>query len=190
LCCRASEYLAPVSPEKIMLVGDVMPMAGRRYTDWSDPAVDGIMARFRSSKTDQYNEGALRYVGKTTNSRCVVKALIEWYALDSAHFEEHDDRPMFRYPNGKVMTREEMQHDLREAAVDCEIDEQRFGTHSWRVSGATWLYQAGYDIETIKRHGRWTSGVVHVYLWEGTGQQGLAAKMSAVDFVIHAQLPR
>ena len=88
------------------------------------------------------------------------------------------------------MNREEMQNDLREAAAACGIDEQRFGTHSWRVSGATWMYQAGYDIEIIKRHGRWTSNVVHVYLWEGSGHSGLAAKMAAVDFVVHAQMPK
>ena len=190
LCCRSSEYLAPVDADKIMLVGDVSPMAGRRYTTWDDPAVDGIMAKFRSSKTDQYNEGALRYVGMTGNSRCVVKALLEWFKLDPDHFLTEVDRPLFRFPGGRVMTREEMQNDLREAAVAVGIDEQRFGTHSWRVSGATWMYQAGYDIEVIKRHGRWTSNVVHVYLWEGSGHSGLAAKMAAVDFIIHAQMPK
>lgn len=190
LCCRASEYLAPVDPDKIVLVSNVLPMAGRRYTDWGDPAIDGIMVKFRSSKTDQYNEGALRYVGLTGSKRCVVRALVEWFRLDPKHFLEHQDRPLFRYPDGKVMRREEMQHDLRDAAVECGIDEQRFGTHSWRVSGATWMYQAGYDIEMIKRHGRWSSNVVHVYLWEGSGHSGLAARMAAVDFVIHAQLPQ
>ena len=60
------------------------------------------------------------------------------------------------------------------------------GTHSLRIAGATWMYQAGVDIEIIKRHGRWTSGVVHVYLWEGSGHAGLAAKMAVVDFALHA----
>ena len=189
LCCRASEYLAPVDADKIVMVSNVQPMAGRRYTDWGDPAVDGFMAKFRGSKTDQYNEGSLRYVGKTRNARCAVKAFVEWQRMDPEHFERAD-RPMFCMSNGRVFTREEMQHDLRDAAVRCEIDEQRFGTHSWRVSGATWMYQAGYDIETIKRHGRWTSNVVHVYLWEGSGHSGLAAKMADVDFVVHAQMPK
>ena len=76
--------------------------------------------------------------------------------------------------------------DLRDAAVALKIEEQRIGTHSLRIAGATWMYQAGVDIEIIKRHGRWTSGVVHVYLWEGSGHAGLAAKMAVVDFALHA----
>ena len=58
---------------------------------------------------------------------------------------------------------------MRSAAVACGVDESRIGTHSLRVTCATWLYQAGYDLEYIKRHGRWVSNVVHVYLWEGSG---------------------
>ena len=53
LCCHASEYLAPVDADKIFMVSNAQPMAGRRYTDWGDPAVDGFMAKFRGSKTDQ-----------------------------------------------------------------------------------------------------------------------------------------
>ena len=64
------------------------------------------------------------------------------------------------------------------------------GGQIFGIIQAWWMYQAGYDIEVIKRHGRWTSNVVHVYLWEGTGHSGLAAKMAAVDFIIHAQMPK
>eukprot|EP00974_Lingulodinium_polyedra_P076838 7438187-Lingulodinium_polyedra.AAC.1 len=52
------------------------------------------------------------------------------------------------------------------------------GTHSLRIGGATALYKAGLDIETIKRQGRWMSSAVHGYLWEThEKQQGLAARM-------------
>ena len=35
---------------------------------------------------------------------------------------------------------------------------------------------------------RWKSNVVHVYLWEGTGQaSSIAERMASVDFVLHAQ---
>ena len=171
-----------------MLVESVTPMVGRRYTTWSDPNFDGIMVKFRGSKTDQYNEGELRYVGITKNSRCVIKALRQWYRLDPDHFERNPENPLFRLPSGRVLTREEMQADMRDAAVHFKIEAQRIGTHSWRVSGATWLSQAGYDIEFIKRHGRWTSNVVHVYLWEGSGHHGMCAKMAEVDFVAHAHM--
>ena len=184
-CARCSEYLAPVDEDKVLLVKDVMPMRGKKYTTWSDPGVDGVMVRFRGSKTDRYNEGSLRYVGKTPNARCFVKAMVEWYGADPQHFDD-SATPLFTLLSGKVMRREQMQDDLRSAAADLGINEQRMGTHSLRIAGATWMYQSGVDIEVIKRHGRWTSGVVHVYLWEGTGHSGLSSKMAQVDFTLHA----
>ena len=66
-------------------------------------------------------------------------------------------------PDGRVFGRVEMQTDLRLAAIALKLPSENIGTHSLRVSCATWLYQAGYDLEYIKRHGRWASNVVHVY---------------------------
>ena len=153
------------------------------YCDWGDPQIDGVMVRFRGSKTDRYNEGCLRYIGATGCDRCLVRALQDWYDIEPEHFED-SARPMFTV-HGRVLRREDMQHDLREAASALGIDEQRMGTHSLRVGGATWLYQAGYDIEVIKRHGRWTSNVVHVYLWEGSGHSDLCQRMANVKFALH-----
>ena len=45
-----------------------------------------------------------------------------------------------------------------------------------------------YELEYIKRHGRWVSNVVHVYLWEGSGFNDMAKKMSEAKFVLHANL--
>ena len=188
LCARCSEYLAPIDDDKILLVRDVMPMKGKQYCDWGDEGIDGFMIRFRGSKTDKYNEGCLRYVGITDNSRCFVKAVLEWYKLDPEHFDEVA-QPMFRLPSGKTFTREAMQQDLRDAATALKIDAQRYGTHSLRIAGATWMYQVGKDIEVIKRHGRWTSNVVHVYLWEGSGHASLAKDMANVDFALHVHMP-
>ena len=188
LCARCSEYLAPIDDDKILLVRDVMPMKGKQYCDWGDEDIDGCMVRFRGSKTDRYNEGCLRYVGITDNGRCFVKAVLEWYRLDPEHFDEMA-QPMFRLPSGKTFTREAMQQDLRDAATALGIDAQRYGTHSLRIAGATWLYQVGTDIEVIKRHGRWTSNVVHVYLWEGSGHASLAKNMANVDFALHVHIP-
>ena len=184
-CARCSEYLAPVDEDKILLVRDLMPMCGKKYVDWSHEGIDGFMVRFRGSKTDKYNEGSLRYVGLSGNHRCFVLSMLAWYSLEPEHFDD-SARPLFTLVSGKVFRREQMQEDLRDAAAALKIDAQRMGTHSLRIAGATWMYQAGVDIELIKRHGRWTSGVVHVYLWEGSGHAGLAAKMANVDFALHA----
>jgi integrase len=189
LACRSSEYLGPDPHwDKIMLTTDVRPLMGQAYCDWSD-AFDGIMARFRGSKTDQYNEGCMRYVGKTGNSRCLIAELHGWVELEPNHFDVTEECvPFFKMPSGKVSTRTELQGDLRAAAVACGVDESRIGTHSLRVTCATWLYQAGYDLEYIKRHGRWVSNVVHVYLWEGSGFHDMSKRMSEVKFTLHAMM--
>ena len=61
-------------------------MKGAEYTKWGDPLVDGIMLHIRGSKTDQYNLGCLRYVGKTSTTRCAVKAMLRWHAAEPEHF--------------------------------------------------------------------------------------------------------
>ena len=92
---------------------------------------------------------------------------------------------MFTMPDGRVFGRVEMQTDLRLAAIELKLPSENIGTHSLRVSCATWLYQAGYDLEYIKRHGRWASNVVHVYLWEGSGFHSMCKRMSECNFVLH-----
>ena len=68
------------------------------------------------------------------------------------------------------------------------LDPQHVGTHSLRVTCACWLYHSGHDVGYIKRHGRWTSDVVHVYLREGESHKGVAAKMAAADGKFHVHL--
>ena len=85
---------------------------------------------------------------------------------------------MFTMPDGRVLGRVEMQNDLRRAALLAGLSDVNTSTHSLRVSCATWLYQAGYDLEYTKHHGRWASNVVHVYLLEGSGFHTMCKKMS------------
>ena len=76
------------------------------YCSWTDD-FDGFMVTFRGSKTDQYNEGCKRYVGRTGNSRCAVEAFREWVRLQPGHFAdwETSERSIFTMPNGKVLGR-------------------------------------------------------------------------------------
>jgi len=188
LGCRCSEYLGPeIHWDKIILVSCVRPMREGQYCSWSDD-FDGFMVTFRGSKTDQYNEGCKRFIGRTGNRRCAVAAFHEWYDLSPGHFEDLSERPMFVLPNGKVLSRAEVQSDFRLAARAFGLPDERIGTHSCRVACATWLYQADYSIEYIKRHGRWNTNVAHVYLWEGTGHHDLVKRMSEVKFKLHAHM--
>ena len=95
---------------------------------------------------------------------------------------------MFTLPPGHVLGRNEMQNDFRLAAKALDLPTEKIGTHSCRVSCATWLYQAGYGIEFIKRHARWLGNSVHVYLWEGSGLHGMIKDMSEVKFKLHLHI--
>jgi len=53
----------------------------------------------------------------------------------------------------------------------------RLTAHSRRIGGASALYNATGEIETVKRYGRGTSGAFHRYLWDSAEQaKGVAAK--------------
>ena len=81
LGCRCSEYLGPdIHWEKIILVPCVRPMKGGACCNWEDD-FDGAMVTFRGSKTDQFNLGCKRYVGKAGNSKCAIAAFHEWVEL-------------------------------------------------------------------------------------------------------------
>ena len=97
---------------------------------------------------------------------------------------------MFTMPNGKVLGRVEFQNDFRAAAQALDLPVERTGTHSCRVACATWLYQAGYSIDYTKRHPRWLTNSVHVYLWEweGSGLHDMVKNMSEVKFQLHVHM--
>ena len=81
-----------------------------------------------------------------------------------------------------MLKRSRIQELLGMAASACGVDPERMGSHSLRIGGATALYKAGVDVETIKRIGRWSSSAVHSYLWDThERQRGMAERMVQPD---------
>ena len=88
-----------------------------------------------------------------------------------------------------MLTREELQRPLAAAAKAVGLPAERFTAHSYRIGGASALYNATGEIETVKRYGRWSSGAFHRYLWDSANQaRGVAAKMSAGHTTVHRSL--
>jgi hypothetical protein len=55
----------------------------------------------------------------------------------------------------------------------------RFGSHSFRIGGATALLHAGVQVEVIKRWGRWVSDSFQRYLWDANEDaRGLSTRMA------------
>ena len=111
-----------------------------------------------SSKTDQYNDGAFKTLKSVPEPICPVKMWSKF--MSSVTYDTLSAQKIF--PPG---IRSRLTVFLRLAGVSNGIASSRIGNHSLRSGGATAMFQAGYDIEVIKRWGRWRSGSFHSYLW-------------------------
>ena len=77
-------------------------------------------------------------------------------------------------------------HCLQRAAEAVGLPAGRFKTHSLRIGGASAIYHATGEIETVKRYGRWSSGAFHRYLWDADEQfKELAGKMARDVATLH-----
>jgi hypothetical protein len=58
---------------------------------------------------------------------------------------------------GKHLARGAMVTVLKQGATDLGQPEEDYATHSLRIGGATTMVNEGVAVETVRRHGRWTS---------------------------------
>ena len=178
---RAGEYLAvtgaPWQAARALCGGDVQARREGRPIEAFAQA-DEVLVHIRGSKTDQYNQGMLRNQFSTGTDLDHVAALARLQRHFPERWQAERDQPLFRLRNGRHLRRERVQQLLGLAGAAAGLCPSQLGTHSLRIGGATALYKAGFDVECIKRMGRWASNAVHNYLWEThEKQRGLAARM-------------
>ncbi len=96
-------------------------------------------------------------------------------------------QPTFRWADGLMVTRDQVQQWLRRAALATGMPPERLGSHSLRIGGACALYHHCKDLERVRRFGRWATAVFHVYLWETSGDStGMAEGMARPQGVLLA----
>ena len=110
------------------------------------------------SKTDQFNPGHEKILKATDHELCPVKVFHRWSQLNPTLLES--DNLVFP-PN----IRKTLACALKLAGSYVGLDHSRIGNHSLRSGGATLMFTAGFDIEIIKRWGRWLSPTFHTYIW-------------------------
>ena len=126
-----------------------------------------MTVEFRKTKTDQECFGISQAVHVSGDPLvCATRAADSLRTLAPQRFGEGSDAllPLFRWANGTVLKREEVQRALRQAAVGVGLPADRFMSHSLRIGGASALFQATGEVELVKRRGRWTSSAVQRYL--------------------------
>ena len=145
----------------------------------------------RSSKADQYNEGAQlvhHIAGPDCLDLCCVRAVRDIALCMPERFEEEAALPLFRWEGGEAVTRNEIRKLLGDAAVMHGVPYEVLGLHSLRSGGASALYQAsGGNIGLVKRLGRWQSEAFEGYIWEDRElTRGLASAMIRAPWHVHA----
>ena len=185
---RACEYCSSGTPDldKVLRGADV---AFRKEGIPCSPGeADELAIQFRKQKADQLQFGATRSHYRTGGDVCVVDAvarLAEWFPERFGDGPEAD-LPLCRWEDGTMVDRVDILAALEDAAQAVGLPAARFKPHSLRIGGASALYHATGEIETVKRYGRWTSGAFHSYLWDSAEQaKGLAARMAADVATIH-----
>ena len=72
--------------------------------------------------------------------------------------------PLFKFADGKPLTRERFVVKVREALVEAGINSAPYSGHSFRIGAATTAAQKGVEDATIKMLGRWKSSVYQLYI--------------------------
>ena len=183
--CRASEYVKSGAPdfEKIMRGVDVkmrLEPSGRYRLD----------VQFRKTKTDQLAFGCTRShypVADGARGLCVVDAVAR---LQRAFPERIDgpeqEKPLFRWKNGALVRREDLQKALERAAEAVGLPVGRFRSHPLRIGGASAMLHATGRRDLVKRLGRWPSDAVPVFLHDSAEPyDGLAEKMANDRSAVH-----
>lgn len=123
----------------------------------SNPTI--LRVRVKRSKTDPFRRGIDVCVGRTGNALCPVAAMLAYLAVRGA-----GAGALFRFVDGRVLTRERFVSRVRAALRGAGVDEARYSGHSFRSGAATTAARAGLSEATIKLLGRWESCAYLLYV--------------------------
>ncbi|CAE8671228.1 unnamed protein product [Polarella glacialis] len=138
---RAREFCdsGGVDHEQILRGVDVvLKRNGMKADRWD--AADEVVVQFRKTKTDQEAFGCTRaHYCSGEEVFCPIKAMegLEKHFPNRFDGGKEAHLPLFRWSNGKVIRRDEVQHTPREAATAAGLPPERFMSHSLRIGGAS-----------------------------------------------------
>ena len=120
---RAGEITAPsdkaFDPKDHLAFGDIA------VDCTSNPSI--IRIRLKRSKTDPFRRGMDVFVGRTHNVLCPVSAMLAFLAVRGGRAGA-----LFRFQDGRVLTRDRFVGHVREALSKAEVDARNYAGHSFR----------------------------------------------------------
>ena len=113
----------------------------------TDPQV--VKVRIKASKTDPYRPGVDIFLGRTHKSLCPVTAILSYMRQRGS-----EPGPLFKFANGKPLTRPRFVSRIREALTQAGINCAPYLGHSFRIGAATTAASQEIEDTTIKMHGK------------------------------------
>ena len=152
---RAGEMTVPsdryFDPAVHMCVGDVA------IDDPTQPSM--LRVTIKQSKTDPFRKGVNLFVGRTHSPLCPVAAVLDYLAVRGT-----EPGPLFRYEDGRMLTRQRFASAVRDSLSRAGVDQSRYCTHSFRIGAATTAAAKGIEDAVIKTLGRWESLAYRQYV--------------------------
>ena len=152
---RAGEICVP--SDKGFDEGAHLTAADLTFDNILNPNV--LQIRIKASKTDPFRQGCDIYLGRTHKPLCPVSALLAYMIRRG-----QSKGPLFKFADGKPLTRERFVVKVREALVEAGINSAPYSGHSFRIGAATTAAQKGVEDATIKMLGRWKSSAYQLYI--------------------------
>ena len=118
--------------------------------DSKNPSI--LHVRIKQSKTDPFRKGVDLYVGKTASQLCPVAAMLSYLCARGM-----SPGPLFRFEDGKVLSRRQFVDAVRDGLSRAGIEEGNYCGHSFRIGAATTAAEKGIEDVIIKSLGRWES---------------------------------
>ena len=128
-----------------------------KHLTYDDIAVDSkqqpsfITVNIKQSKTDPFRKGVTIVVGRAVGPLCPLVPVLTYMAV-----RRPGQGPLFRFSDGRPLTRERFVAKVREVLQQIGIDQTKYAGHSFRIGAATTAAKKGSLIKTL---GRWESVV-------------------------------
>ena len=144
------------------------------HLTFQDLSVDSLQSpsmlkvNIKVSKTDPFRTGVQVVVGKVEGPLCPVSATLRYLVARGRR-----DGPLFRFVDGRPLTRSRLVNQVRQALQEGGINSTPYLGHSFRIGAATTAAREGIGDATIKMLGRWRSNAYQLYI--KTTREQLAA---------------
>lgn len=136
-----------------------------QHLTYEDIAVDDkrqpsfITVNIKQSKTDPFRKGVTVVIGRAMGPLCPVAAVLSYMAM-----RKPGKGPLFRFGDGRPLTRERFVARMREVLRQIGIEQTKYSGHSFRIGAASTAAKKGIQDSLIKTLGRWESVAYQLYV--------------------------